>query len=162
MKQLQRLLPHVRPFLEALDSSPPVCQHLLDVIEDEDKFWQLKLELAVVIDAGEPIVTKTYLLEGNGELATLAEDLLQEVSTACGLEDYRLLDAVANDLADGNDALKRQMTTMAKQCVCPAIAYFREKFSHIDSPLQQAVQLFKALRMFCPFKALDHDETLDS
>ena len=67
---------------------------------------------------------------------------------------------------------------MAKQCVRPAIAYFREKFSHIDSPLQRAVQLFKALRMFCPFKvaslnlapnriddlrslpALDHDETI--
>ena len=164
LKQLQRLFPHVRPFLEALDSSPAVRRHLLDVIEDEDKFRQLKLELAVVIDSGE--------------LATLAYDLLQEVSTACGLEDYPLLEAVANDLADGNDALKRQVTTMAKQCVRPAIAYFREKFSHIDSPLQRAVQLFKALRMFCPFKvaslnlvpnriddlrrlpAWDHDETI--
>ena len=178
LKQLQRLFTHVRPFLEALDSSPAVRRHLLDVIEDEDKFRQLKLELAVVIDAGEPFVTRTYLLEGDGELATLAYDLLQKVSTACGLEDYPLLEAVANDLADGNDALKRQMTTMAKQCVRPAIAYFREKFSHIDSPLQWAVQLFKALRMFCPFKvaslnlvpnriddllrlpALDHDETI--
>ena len=178
LKQLQRLFPHVRPFLEALDSSPAVRQHLLDVIKDEDKFRQLKLELTVVIDAGEPFVTRTYLLEGDGELATLAYDLLQEVSTACGLEDYPLLEAVANDLADGNDALKRQMTTMAKKCVRPAIAYFREKFSHIDSPLQRAVQLFKALRMFCPFKvaslnlvpnriddlrrlpALGHDETI--
>ena len=126
LKQLQRLYPHVRPFLEALDSSPAVRRHLLDGIEDEDKFRQLKLELAVVIDAGEPFVTRTYLLEGDVELAILAYDLLQEVSTACGLEDYLPLKAVANDLADGNDALKRQMTTMAKQCVRPAIAYFRE------------------------------------
>ena len=86
-------------------------------------FRRLKLELAVVIDAGEPFVTRTYLLEGDGELATLAYDLLQEVSTACGLEDYPQLEAVTNDLADGNDALKRQMTTMAKQCVRPAKAY---------------------------------------
>ena len=72
LKQLQRLFPHVRPFLEAVDSSPAERRHLLDVIEDEDKFRQLKLELAVVIDAGEPFVTRTYLLEGDGELATLA------------------------------------------------------------------------------------------
>ena len=70
------------------------------------------------------------------------------------------------------------MTTIAKQCVRSARAYFREKFGHINSPLQRAVQLFKALRVFCPLKvaslnlvpnriddlrglpALDHDETI--
>ena len=83
-------MPHERPFLQALDSAPDVRRHLLDVIDDEDKFRQLKLKLAVVIDAGEPFVTRTYLIEGDGEFATLACDLLQEVSTARGLEDYPL------------------------------------------------------------------------
>ena len=86
-------------------------------------------------------------------LATLAHDLLQEVTAAYALEDYPLLEAVTNDLANGDDALRRRMTRQAKQCVRPAIAYFREKFSHIDSPLQRVVKLlFKALRLFCPLK----------
>ena len=74
-------------------SSPEVIthcmrrRHLLDVIEYEDKFRQLQLELAVVIDAGKAFVTWTYLLEGGGELATLASDLRQEVAAACAMED---------------------------------------------------------------------------
>ena len=105
-----------------------------------------------MIDAGKLFVTRTYLLEGDGEVATLAYDLLQEGAAACALEDYSLLEAVTNDLANGDDALKGQMTRQAKQCVRPAIAYCREKFSHIDSPLQQVVKLFKALKMVCPLK----------
>ena len=85
-------------------------------------------------DAGKPFVTWTYLLEGDGELATLAYNLLQEVAAACALEDYLLLEVVMNDLANG-DALQRQMTRQAKHCVRPTIAYFREKYSHIDSLL---------------------------
>ena len=131
-----------------------------------------------MLDAGKPFVTRTYLLDGDGELTNLAYNLLQEVAVACALEDYPLLEAVTNDLANGNDALKRQMTRQAKQCVRSAIAYFREKFGHIDNPLQRVVKLFKALRMFCPLKvaspnlipnsiddlrslpALDHEETI--
>ena len=157
LKQLHWLFHHVRPFLQALESLPTVRRHLLDVIEDKDKFRQLQLELAVVIDAGKPFVTRTYLLEGSGKLATLAYDLLQEVAAACALEDYPPLEAVTNDLANGDDASKRQMTRQAKQCVHPAIAYFREKFSHIDSPLQRIVKLFKSLRMFCPLKVASHN-----
>ena len=132
-----------------------------------------------MIGAGKPFVTRTYYpLAWDGELATLAYDLLQEVATACALEDYPPLEAVTNDLANGDDALKRQMTRQAKQCVRPAIAYLCEKFSHIDSPLQRVVKLFKALRMFRPLKVasinlipnsiddlrsmpgLDHEETI--
>ena len=134
--------------------------------------------IAVVIDAGKPFVTRTYLLAGDDELATLAYDLLQEVAAACALEDYPLLEAITNDLANGDDALKRRMTRHTKQCIRSAIAYFREKFSHIDSLLQRVVNLFKALRMFCPLNvaslnlipnsiddllslpALDHEETI--
>ena len=50
-----------------------------------------------MIDAGRPFVTRTHLLEGDGELATLAKGLLQEVAAACALGDYRLLEAVTND-----------------------------------------------------------------
>ena len=88
MKQLYRLFHSVQPILQALESSPAVRRHLLDVIEDEDKFRQLQLELTVVLDAGKPFVTRTYLLDGDGELTNLAYNLLQEVAVACALEDY--------------------------------------------------------------------------
>ena len=79
MRQLQRLFDLFQPFLEALESAPSTRRHLLDVLKDVQQLQQLKVQLAVVVDAGQPFVSRTYLLEGDGELATQAYDYLQEV-----------------------------------------------------------------------------------
>ena len=84
-------------------------------MEDERGFQQLRLELAVTIDSGEPFVTRTYLLEGDGELIIAAYKYLREVATACALQNYPLLEAVAQDVADGNDAVKHQLILQAKE-----------------------------------------------
>ena len=41
---------------------------LLDILRNSQRCTKLQLELAVVIDCGEPFVKSTYLLEGDGAL----------------------------------------------------------------------------------------------
>ena len=82
------------------------------------------------MDAGQPFVSRTYLLEGDGELATQAYDYLQEVSIACALQNYPLTAALVHQMADGDAALEQNLMSQAKQCVRPAIDYFRLRFNH--------------------------------
>lgn len=153
LKQLHRLFDHVQPFLGAMESSPSTRRRLLDVLEDVQQSQDLRLQLAVVLDAGEPFVSRTYLLEGDGELVTLAYDYLQEVATACALQHYPITETVAHEMANGDAGVEQNLMTQAKQCVRPAIVYFQQRFNHVDSPLHKVVKLFKALRMLNPAKA---------
>ena len=50
------------------DLSPATIGKLKLILEDPAKYFPLKMELAIVIDAGEPFVKTTYTLEGDGPL----------------------------------------------------------------------------------------------
>ena len=68
LAQIQRNFHHVLPFLQALQSSPTVCEKLLRMLQDDDELKELQLQLCIVIDGVKLFVTKTYHLEDNGEL----------------------------------------------------------------------------------------------
>ena len=77
---------HVLPFLQALQSSPTVCEKLLRMLQDDDELKELQLQLCIVIDVGKLFVTKTYHLEGNGELIVEAYAPVQEIAAATAMD----------------------------------------------------------------------------
>ena len=55
---------------------------LLFFFDDSQKLNHLKIELAAVVDWGEPFVKATYKLESNGPLAFTCYEAIQEVVTS--------------------------------------------------------------------------------
>eukprot|EP00117_Sycon_ciliatum_P031367 scpid29669/ scgid24548/ len=119
---------------------------------------QLCMELAVTVDASLPFVTKTYLMEGDGDIVVDAYDNLQEVATAAALQNYH--NTVPEHwrrnmlLLMTRSGLKRSTKKHGDACdlLSPTSKYFLQKFNHQDSPLFGIVRLFKALRLFCPLR----------
>ena len=75
----------VESFLQDLEACPAARQHLLDVLHNEHQHKQLCMELAITINAGLPIVEKTYSMEGNGEIIVEAYENLQQLATSAAL-----------------------------------------------------------------------------
>ena len=151
--QLHNLFEHVTPFLIALESCPNISRRLREILEDPEQLKQLRLQLAITVDMGKPLVQKTYHLEGDGELVVEAYTHLQEVCEAAALEYYPRTLAVATELAEGDAAAIQAMMTEAKACVAPAVRYFRTKFNRQETPMYEVVRLFKAVRIVCPSQA---------
>ena len=69
LKQVSDYFGNVAPFLQENDNlSPQTRRHLLDIFESPQELQLLKLELAVLVDAGVHFVTATYYIEGDGPL----------------------------------------------------------------------------------------------
>ena len=102
LAQIQRNFHHVLPFLQALKSSPTVCEKLLRMLKDDDELKELQLQLCIVIDVGKLLVTKTYHLEGNGELIVEAYGQVQEIAAATAMDNYPLTLTAATEFSDGN------------------------------------------------------------
>lgn len=153
LAQVQRNFHHVLPFVQALQSSPTVCANLLRILEDDDESKELQLQLAIVIDVGKLFVTKTYDLEGDGELIVEAYAQVQEIATAAALENFPLTLTAATEFSEGNQAEVDRLISRAKACVAPAIRYFRHRFNHCDGDLFRVVTLYKAVRILCPQQA---------
>ena len=143
----------ILPFLRECEYSPAARQHLLDILENrsaDDSNDLLKIELAVVIDAGKIFVEKTYTLEGDGLLAFDAYNHLQEVATSAADRSYPNMNAVAKDLAGGDQARQAELQQHARSCIQPAIDYFLRRFNHVEGDLYPIVRAFKAARLCCP------------
>lgn len=153
LHQLHKLFNHVSPFLRALECSPTVRANLLHFLDTQHDLRCLRMQLAVTIDVGKLFVQKTYLLEGDGELVVEAYLHLQELSTACALENYPEAMATAQNIAGDHPNVVEQLMTTAKQCVRPAIQYFRQRFNHCQGSLFNAIKMFKAVRIVCPVQA---------
>ena len=148
--QLFSCFAHVQPFLEANDNiSPVTTRHLLSVLRDEDDCATFKLELAAIVDYGQPLVSATYWLEGDGPLVLDAYETLQAASTSFANHDHPHLPTVARRLAGARrNVTEAIQETKAK--VQPAINWFRHKFS-VD--LHTLLLTFKAARIFRPVTA---------
>ena len=57
--------------------APQISRQLVDCLSDPDKVLSLKLELAAIVDVGEPLVKATYVLEGDGSLVFSCFERLQ-------------------------------------------------------------------------------------
>ena len=73
----------VRAFLEENeDLGPATRQKLLGILTDPQKNALLQIELAAVVDCGEPFVKVTYTLEGDGQLVLECYEIISTVQAA--------------------------------------------------------------------------------
>ena len=72
----------------------------------------------MTVEAGLPFVTKTYLMEGDGDIVVDAYDNLQEVATAAELQNYPNTRALAKKYAaaDEKERLKRPTKKHGDAC----------------------------------------------
>ena len=108
----------------------------------------LLLELAAVVDVGQHFVRATYFLEGDGPLVFSAFLKLQEVLTACTVQHFPNLSAVARRLVEENPELGvPELEQWAKDRVRPGILWFMRQFNVKHRAI---VDVFKFAQYFCP------------
>jgi hypothetical protein len=100
----------------------------------------LKLELAAVVDAGESLVKKTYILEGDGPIAFQAYELISTVIASIETANFPSLVAVARQKSDGMANCQAQLVPYGRSCVQPGLQYLLKNF---QKPLNQSLILLK-------------------
>lgn len=105
----------VVPFLRDCDL-PPSRLKLLEVLEDPASCRNLHIELAATVDAGEPFVKATYILEGDGPLVLSAYKEIQELRASVRNEYYPNVVAVARRLSTSTSQCD-QLVRYAKSCI---------------------------------------------
>ena len=121
---------------------------LLAILDNDPERRKLCMELAAIIDAGEPLVKATYRLEGDGPLAFTAYEEISFIQHTIANKHYPNVDAVAKQLSSTPQQLS-QLLSYAAACVQPAHDYFATKFG---TELAQMLNIFKLLRVFHPSK----------
>jgi len=148
-KQLLTSFGDVTPFLEQETTlAPTTRQRLLSITQDTQKNQKLQLELAAVIDAGNPFVRATYKLEGDGALVFGCFDVLSSLAASMQTGHYPNLTAVSAQLSAGNLSLVQQFLQYGRSYVQPGLDYFLDRFRDLRS----SVTAFKATRLFVPQK----------
>ena len=149
----------VLPFLqEQTELSPATRPKLLQILHNRIKNARLQIELATVIDAGEPFVKATYVLEGDGPLAFNCHEIVSTLFVGIHVEHYPNLLAVAEVVSNGRPTLKQQWIDYGKACVAPGFQYFNAKFS-ASGELSDSMAAFKAARLLWPQKMLEMQPT---
>ena len=143
----------VLPFLEENPVLAPATRRkLLSILQDSQKNSKLQLELAAVIDVGEPFVKATYKLEGDGALVFSCFDVLASLEVRIKTAYFPNLTAVSAKLSAGNPARSQQFEQYGRLCVQPGLDYFLTKFTQ---DLSDSVAAFKAARLFVPQKVAE-------
>jgi len=86
----------VTPFLDKHDKIAPTTRaKLLEILYDTRKKAFLQMELAAVVDAGEPFVKSTYTLKGDGPLVFKCYDNIQVLKAGIDNPHYPNVRALA-------------------------------------------------------------------
>ena len=89
MNQVLTQFGDIEPFLEEnQDIAPRLTNHLGVLLKDQDRRKLLIMEHTAVIDADEPFIKATYILQGDGLLVFSAYNTLQALSTAAAQRNY--------------------------------------------------------------------------
>jgi len=90
------------------DLAPATLDKLKEIWNDTSKSLLLKIELAIVIDAGEAFVSAAYTLEKDGPLAVYAYEEIQKLYAAISTRHFLNTAAVACHLtsASGSTAIQ--------------------------------------------------------
>ena len=157
LNQVLNYFGFVEPFLwENEEICPCNRGHLLEILDNPQKFQDLRLELAALIDAGVHFVNATYYLEGDGPLIFTCYERLSAVSHAVAVDHYPNTSAVAREIAGGDAALCSQLVSQAKACIKPSLQFYQQKFS---GQFHGIVRAFKAARLCCPVQVQSLDPT---
>ena len=149
LHQVFKYFGDIDPFLQKTEASHATTVKLLQLFSDRQKYEYLQLELAVVIDAGEPFVKATYNLEGDGALAFKCYEIYTGLLTAVELQHYPNLCAIAKKLSGSVHSLLDRFMNYGKDRVKPVVQYLKSKFSN---ELSTSLSIFKAARVFAPSK----------
>ena len=118
--QLHNAFGDVDSFLGSDNMPPATSSKLLEILHDTAKCRKLKMELAITVDAMEPFVKATYVLEGDGPLALVAYERLSTFFSVISTEYYPNVTADAKELSGGDPVREQQLVAYAKTCVQPA------------------------------------------
>ena len=116
-KQLMVQFGDLEEFLKSSDVSPTTRTKLLSFFSDSSKKANLQIELAAIVDYGEPFVTATYKLEGDGPLALKCYEIVKTVSHSVELSCAPNVEAVAKTLSRGSQTVKQRILNHATICV---------------------------------------------
>ena len=148
MHQLLQYFGDVKPFLlQHSDIGTHTRPKLLAYFEDPEKLKYLKVELAAIVDYGEPFVNVTYNLEGDWPLALSCYELVQEVVASIKVENVPNLQAVI--VQTSHVAVQQQLKGYAQQCIQPGLDYFNQQ---LQSSLKDSLAAFKAAHLCNPYK----------
>ena len=120
----------IHPFLlENEDIGPSTRPKLLAFFSDQQKLAILKLEIAAVVDWGEPFVRACYYLEGDGPLALDCYETIEKVSASLNTANTPNVRALARQLtgAPPSDQGHQQLLLYVKNCVQPGLDYFERQ-----------------------------------
>ena len=149
MNQLLIYFGDVKPFLlQHTDIGSHTRPKLLGCFDDPQKIKHVKLELAAVVDYGEPFVKATYNLEGDGPIVLSCYETVQELVASMEVDNAPNLKAIIRDVSP-NNTVYEQLKTYAKQCVQPGLDYFQKQ---LQTSLKASLAAFKAARLFNPCK----------
>lgn len=149
-RQVLELFGDVPTFIgESSDVAPKSKKKLEQLLLTSPK--ELIVELAAVVDAGEPFVKATYKLEGDGPLALECYEILSSLKAAIQVSHLPNTTAVAKRLASPTTPEQHWMT-YAMSCIQPVYDYFNSKF---NNELLPVVNAFKSARLFLPAKIND-------
>ena len=88
-----------KAFLQMELASPTTRMKLLELLNDGKKKAFLQMELASVVDAREPFVKSTYILEGDGPLFFKCYDQIQTLKAGIDNAHYPNVNALAQHLS---------------------------------------------------------------
>lgn len=129
IKQIHDTFGDVERFIVNGDSLPQATKaRLQGILLDPIKRAQLMVEVAITVDAGEPFVKATYTLEGDGPLALICYEKINELRAAITVVHYPNTRAVTRTLSQGNAIIQQQQFNYALSCIQPAYNYFNTKF----------------------------------
>ena len=143
----------IQPFLEDNeDIGPNLRPKLLNMLKDPQKKALLQIELAAIVDYGEPFVKACYFLEGDGPLALMCYEQIEKVKASVQAAYHPNVRAIATQLSGKapGDPLHEQWITYAKNCVQPGLSYFHLQLS---TSLKKSLEVCKAFQLFSPQKA---------
>ena len=89
------------------------------ILRDTQKYSKLQLELAAVIDAGEPFVKATYNLEG--ALVFGCFEVLASLSVGIRTAHFPSLSAISTKIAESNHTRLQQFEQYGRLCVKPGL-----------------------------------------
>ena len=128
IKQVMLLFGDVPSFLTTLDTAPATTAKLLSILNDPTERSLRELQIAAVVDVGEPLVKATYSLEGDGALGFQCYDVLSTPLAMFQTAYCPNIDTVSSKLAGGLPHIEQQWWTYALGCVNQELTTFRTLF----------------------------------
>ena len=124
------------------DASPVTRGKLLALFSNLTKKATLQVELAAIVDFGEPFVKATYRLEGNGPLALDCFEIIDGLSNSVRLCNAPNVEAIAKNLAHGSLTAKQKWIDHAKTCTEPGHNYFKRQLTRPFTSFQSRKVVF--------------------